>query len=184
MWSLKLMLQPLVKYFDFNGRARRSEYWLFFLFQILLSIIIGTISALSPIIGDSLDTITNLALLIPVIAVNVRRFHDIGQTGWWVLFPMAICLLALIVYVSVTGAQGFAGFSAINPSELENADYDTIMRTLTPLIPALAWIGIPTFIASLVTFIMNLKDGEPKTNQFGPDPKGRDTSSKTTGYFA
>ena len=63
------------KYATFTGRARRSEYWYWFLFSLLVGLFLGWI----PILG----WIISLALVIPGIAVFVRRMHDTGHSGWW-----------------------------------------------------------------------------------------------------
>ena len=61
----------------FEGRARRSEYWFFFLFSLILSVI--------PIV----NIIAGIALLIPGLSVAVRRLHDTGRTGWWLLLGLS-----------------------------------------------------------------------------------------------
>ena len=93
------------KYFDFKGRARRSEYWYFFLFVILVSFILSfaegfyygyTGQYFEDVI---LANIFYLFVLIPSIAVSVRCLHDIGRTGWWVLIsfiPIAGSIILLI----------------------------------------------------------------------------------------
>ena len=66
------------KYADFTGRASRSEYWWWFLFVVLVSAATGTIS-------DKLAAVFSLAVLLPGIAVSVRRLHDIDKSGWFLL---------------------------------------------------------------------------------------------------
>lgn len=72
------------QYATFSGRARRSEYWYFVLFQIIVGVVLGVLAL---IIGESLvkviDGIWTLATLIPGLAVVWRRFHDIGKSGAW-----------------------------------------------------------------------------------------------------
>ena len=89
-WYLKCFKQ----YADFNGRARRTEYWMFALFNVIfifLIIIIGTLlgSALlgdeGAILGAGLYVLYLLAMIIPSIAVGVRRLHDTGNSGWMLL---------------------------------------------------------------------------------------------------
>ena len=75
------------KYVDFNGRARRSEYWWFYLFCNIL------IFALT-LINDGLGTIGQLAVLLPGIAAGVRRMHDTNHSGWYLLIPIYNLILA------------------------------------------------------------------------------------------
>ncbi len=97
----------LSRYFDFNTRSSRSEYWYWVLFVVLLSIVTGVIDA---IIFDApiLRSLVTLGLLIPGIAVGVRRLHDIDRSGWWyliVLIPL-IGALVLIYWFVQPGTQG------------------------------------------------------------------------------
>lgn len=75
------------KYAIFAGRARRSEYWWWILFTVLLSVAVTLLGALLPISGSSvvLKFIMNVALFLPSLAVGIRRLHDIGKSGWWIL---------------------------------------------------------------------------------------------------
>ena len=66
------------KYATFEGRASRSEYWWFFLFNFLVSLGCGMIS-------DTLSGLFSLAVLLPSLAVGVRRLHDIDMSGWFLL---------------------------------------------------------------------------------------------------
>ncbi|MCX6181573.1 MAG: DUF805 domain-containing protein, partial [Bacteroidetes bacterium] len=95
---MKWYLEVLKKYAVFNGRARRSEYWYFFLFNIIISIVLGIIDGAAGLIisgsNGVLVTIYSLALLIPSIAVGVRRMHDVGKSGWFLLIPIYNIILA------------------------------------------------------------------------------------------
>ncbi|MEX2081893.1 MAG: DUF805 domain-containing protein, partial [Dehalococcoidia bacterium] len=87
------------KYAVFTGRARRREYWMFFLFNILIAVALGLIEGILSIAPESdesiLVTIYQLAILIPAIAVGVRRMHDTDHSGWWLLFPIVNLVLAV-----------------------------------------------------------------------------------------
>ena len=87
----------LKKYNDFNGRARRSEYWYFFLVNVLVTQGLNFINILifngSGLIGGLL-MLLNLAILVPSVAVAIRRMHDVGKRGWYALIPLYNLILA------------------------------------------------------------------------------------------
>ena len=87
-WYLKVLKQ----YADFNGRARRKEYWMFALINFLISFVIGFIGGIMEF--TLLGTIYSLAVFIPSIAVAVRRMHDVGKSGWFILIPIYNLILA------------------------------------------------------------------------------------------
>ena len=77
------------KYFDFKGRASRSEFWYFFLFYIITSFLVGwVIGSFVALLGGSVNvllvvlSVVFIALFIPALSVTVRRFHDFGVSGW------------------------------------------------------------------------------------------------------
>jgi len=94
------------KYADFNGRARRSEYWYFVLFNAVISLGVGLLAGLIGI--DWLTYIYSLAILVPSIAICVRRLHDIGKSGWWYFigFIPLIGAIWLIVLFCKEGDRG------------------------------------------------------------------------------
>ena len=73
------------KYVDFEGEASRSEFWWFFLFT-------GVVSFALAVVSNKLSGLFSLAVLVPFIAVTVRRLHDTNRSGWWVL----VCLLPVV----------------------------------------------------------------------------------------
>jgi len=88
------------KYVDFNGRARRSEYWFFCLFNILVSIVASVIDKAIGI--QIVSGIVSLALLLPGLAVCVRRLHDIGKRWPWILIafiPLVGEIILIIFFV-------------------------------------------------------------------------------------
>jgi uncharacterized membrane protein YhaH (DUF805 family) len=89
---MKYYLKALQNYATFKGRASRSEYWYFVLFNVIFSIVLGFVSGIVDL--PILYTIYSLALLIPSIAVAVRRMHDVGKSGWFVLIPIYDLILA------------------------------------------------------------------------------------------
>jgi len=110
-------LEALKKYAVFSGRARRKEYWFFALFYILFAIAIGFVDGLlgtvDPMSGiGTLGLIYSLAMLIPSLAVTVRRLHDTDRSGWMLLIALipligAIVLLVFMVFDSTPGQNRF-----------------------------------------------------------------------------
>ncbi len=96
-------IRVLQKYAVFSGRARRKEYWMFVLFNILINIGISIIEVLLGMVDFALISfLYGLFILIPSLAVTVRRLHDINQSGWWILFGLipiigGICLLVMML---------------------------------------------------------------------------------------
>lgn len=73
-------------YADFNGRARRKEYWMFTLGNLIVAVVIGVVAGL--IKFPLLVSLYGLAVVVPGLAVCVRRLHDIGKSGWWVFIGL------------------------------------------------------------------------------------------------
>jgi len=95
------------RYAKFSGRAGRPEYWYFSLIYILLALILtavdGIVGWYDPVSGVGLlSGILGLALLLPSTAVTVRRLHDTGRSGWWLLiaFIPVIGLVVLLVFLA------------------------------------------------------------------------------------
>jgi uncharacterized membrane protein YhaH (DUF805 family) len=92
--SMQWYIAVLKKYAEFSGRARRQEYWMFFLFNVLIAFamgfvlgLIGGILGIGTALSDPAAVIYSLGVLLPSIAVGVRRMHDIGRSGWWIIVP-------------------------------------------------------------------------------------------------
>jgi len=85
-------LKVLKQYADFNGRARRKEYWMFVLFNFIVGFLISITGGMMG--AEILYTIYSLAVIIPSIAVGVRRMHDVGKSGWYLLIPIYNFILA------------------------------------------------------------------------------------------
>ena len=92
-WYLTLMTQ---KYASFSGRARRTEYWMFFLVYFVIALVIGVVEGLLSI-GGYLTGIFALVHLLPSLGVTVRRLHDTGRSGWWILLSFIPIIGALVL---------------------------------------------------------------------------------------
>ena len=109
----------LSQYATFSGRARRSEYWYFTLFNALLGFVIGVIGAfLGETFTNILTVLVTLALLAPGLAVSVRRLHDIGKSGWALLFALipVVGWILIIVWACKDSEPGENQYGS-NPKE-------------------------------------------------------------------
>ena len=120
----------LNKYVDFKGRARRSEYWFFFLFTLLVSVILGFAEGylgIFPNINQSiLANIFALIVLLPAIGVGVRRLHDTNHSGWWYLLSIIpiIGFIILLIWLCKDSDEGDNRFGS-NPKYAESWCQDT-----------------------------------------------------------
>lgn len=92
---------PLKRYAEFGGRSRRKEFWFFILGYMLVLVALGILRAVSDTLGGILAAIFYLGIMVPYIAVFVRRLHDTDRSGWWILVP-----IANIVFVCMEGQRG------------------------------------------------------------------------------
>lgn len=93
-WYLKV----LKNYVGFSGRARRTEYWMFTLFSVIISLVLMLIEYLVGL-PQSLSSLYSLAVLLPSLGVSVRRLHDVGKSGWWLLLGLIPLIGAIILLV-------------------------------------------------------------------------------------
>ena len=128
------------KYVTFSGRATRSEFWWFFLFTILVNLAATSqASSFVPILLDGQDitenessyflnnffflylsTITSLILLLPSLAVAVRRLHDVGRSGWWILIAFTVIGIIPLLIWYVTDTKDEENVYGQNPKTEDN----------------------------------------------------------------
>ncbi|MGD0398925.1 MAG: DUF805 domain-containing protein [Syntrophobacteraceae bacterium] len=96
-------IEVLRKYAVFSGRARRKEYWMFFLFNMIIFCVLSVIEDILRIApqtnGSVLASIYALGILIPGIAVGVRRLHDTNRSGWWLLLALVPLIGSVVLIV-------------------------------------------------------------------------------------
>lgn len=141
---------PLKKYADFTGRARRKEYWSFVLLYIaafVLTSLVDRLAGLRGMIGPygPFTALLLLALLMPALAVGVRRLHDTGRSGWWLLAAYGPMILSMLLPL--------AG----------------IVQPMLAMI--LLWIAGAGTILLIVFLVL---EGTKGPNAYGPDPKSPD----------
>jgi uncharacterized membrane protein YhaH (DUF805 family) len=107
-WYLKVLRQ----YVDFAGRARRKEYWMFTLVNVIIALVLAILD--NVLTTGILGLVYSLAVLLPSLAVGVRRLHDTGRSGWWLLISL-IPLIGAIVLVVFFATDGEPQPNAYGP---------------------------------------------------------------------
>jgi uncharacterized membrane protein YhaH (DUF805 family) len=165
---MEWMILPLKRYAQFNGRSRRKEFWMWVLFQVLVGFALGIVDAVLGLGGHAtgttiaapgnvgaygnlrggiLSNIFSLAVLVPNIAVSVRRMHDTNRSGWWILLPM----IPLAIAFAATLGGAASGNLAV---------------TAVGGIAALAG-----FVCAILVLVWYCTAGTIGPNRFGNDPK-------------
>ncbi|MBQ6166427.1 MAG: DUF805 domain-containing protein [Muribaculaceae bacterium] len=156
------------KFIDFKGRARRSEFWWFMLFVLLVALLCSFLDGflsvfqgvfLGPVVGFSfIGLVEALVLFFPAIAVTFRRLHDTGRSGWW------------IGGVFILVAIGLIGMYFIKTYKLgETAAFSMWL----PIILAI-------FIIHIIVLISCVSDSHPGENKYGPSPKYQQSVKRTS----
>lgn len=122
---LNTYIEVAKKYMVFTGRSRRTEYWTFTLINIAIAFIISVLGSILGSIAGILATILGivsllftLAMLLPGIAVGIRRLHDTGRSGWWMLIGLVPLVGVLIlIYFLVLDSQPGSNQYGPNPKE-------------------------------------------------------------------
>jgi uncharacterized membrane protein YhaH (DUF805 family) len=101
--GVKWYIEVMRKYAVFSGRARRQEYWMFVLSNVIIVVFLGIIDGMADSDSEgsrsTLTTLYVLATLIPFLAVGVRRLHDTGRSGWWMLIGVIPIIGAIVLLI-------------------------------------------------------------------------------------
>lgn len=172
------MILPLKRYAQFSGRSRRKEYWMFVLFILLVNLgfvalmfaaggasIFAAMSSPDPTtmmagagivaIIYGLSLLFSLAILIPWLAVHVRRLHDTDRSGWWLLTPI-VPYFGILIF----------SFGSVFLLDGRFGDHASLGLGIVVLLCSLAWL-----VCSIVLIVFMCLDGTPGPNRFGADPK-------------
>jgi|LakMenEpi03Aug12_release.lakeMendotaPanAssembly.Ray.scaffolds.fasta_scaffold582020_2 uncharacterized membrane protein YhaH (DUF805 family) len=109
------MFMPLKRYAEFDGRSRRKEFWMFFLLQVGIGIAFGILFLVAAQVSQTLgllvqgvNGLVSLGLLIPGIAVSIRRLHDQDKSGWFILLAFIPCagIFIMLFFMLQEGTPG------------------------------------------------------------------------------
>tara|TARA_Y100001970_G_scaffold149128_1_gene183018 strand:+ start:751 stop:1272 length:522 start_codon:yes stop_codon:yes gene_type:complete len=158
----------ITNYFNFSGRARRKEYWMFYLFSMIIYILAMILDFALGInysfnngyyeqsLGyGPIYTIVGLFHFIPMYSITVRRLHDSDRTGWWFFGPILAMLSAVLIFAMMAGMS-----------------YSMNIRLLMYIGGIIAIVGYIGSIGVLIaSFVFMFFDGTKGDNRFGPSNK-------------
>ncbi len=159
MTPIDWALLPLKKYADFSGRAPRAEYWWYAVASGILGGLMEFVDGPlgGPVVGvyGPVSLMVTFGLLIPGLAVTVRRLHDIGRSGWWALLNGASYVFVAAGLLMSSPEQMFESsrFQGFSPGAL--------------IAIVLVWLGI-----AITMLVFMVTQGTKGTNGYGPDPYG------------
>lgn len=114
-------LAVLKKYVEFTGRASRKEYWMFVLFNVIISVALSILGML--VAGQNgqsaLTSLYSLAVFLPSLGVTVRRLHDTGRSGWWILIGL-VPLVGWLILLYFTIQDSHPGTNEYGPNPKES----------------------------------------------------------------
>lgn len=111
---MKWYIKAVKNYAGFDGRAHRTEFWMFSLISLIISIVLGLVDyafgfgglSESAFASGPLESLYSLVILLPSLAVGARRLHDIGRSGWWQLLVLTIIgIILLIIWWAMAGKK-------------------------------------------------------------------------------
>lgn len=175
----------LRKYATFKGRARRSEYWWFMLFFTIVAIlpmlpivvlawldessVIDIESGLMPALALLLVLLAGLGfialcvLIVPTIAVQIRRLHDIGRSGWWFGVSLILGLMTIVIPFCIFGGN------AMELGEIEQ--FGEAFRVSTFAGISLLLFDVANWVLALIIIVFSLYDSQRGENRYGLSPK-------------
>lgn len=153
------------KYATFTGRARRSEFWYWYLFTV----IVGLFTQLFGLFGlGFVSTVVSLGLFIPNLAVSVRRLHDVGRSGWWLLVSVIPCVVMITSLVAMLGDMlvPVAMGESYSPEALASMMSDSAGPVVVYLLSLFA-----ALVGVVMLIVWFAKDSQAGVNQYGENPK-------------
>lgn len=160
------------KYFDFKGRARRSEFWWFVLFVIVVSSALSYFGLLFPWIGYVSLAFT-IAVFIPELAALCRRLHDTNHGSWWA----ALLALLLVGYygsfASILGSNFGEIASSNNMEDMMGMAQEMAnsIQASPGLATTMAVCSLGALVVAIILIIFTVKDSHWGENKYGPSPK-------------
>jgi len=142
--------------FSFEGRTRRSHFWIGWLICLGAGVVAGWI----PLIGF----VISIALIWPNLAITVKGLHDMGQSGWLIAIPWVVSIVGIFVAVGMIGVSALS-----NTAALEREDPAAILALVGP---AIGLFGLLLLVNLGFLLWIGLSEGQRGDNRYGSNPKG------------
>ena len=148
----------------FSGRARRPDYWWFFLFVFAGAFVLSLVQMALGMTGNWLVRLFQLATLVPFLAVGWRRLQDTGRPGWYLLVPVAIVVTSAIMVGSLSASMMQGGFGTMMPGEMP-------MGRMQGQGGLFALLAVAQLFAGIVIIWWMSRPSQRGENRFGPEPR-------------
>lgn len=169
---MKWYILAIKNYATFTGRARRKEFWMFVLFNIIFGLVaklLDDVFGLSfdktgMMNGGILNMLYSLFVLVPTLSLTVRRFHDIGKSGWIYFRFVLVSIIATIIWITIVVVKLVQLGVSLDPEDID-------FTMLKPaIVPTLVY-GLTMLVVGVWSLILMVRDSQPGTNKYGPNPK-------------
>ncbi len=170
---MKWYLMVIKKYTVFSGRSRRKEFWMFILFDIIFIIAARILDEMLGLNysgsgrfgGGYIGLLYSLFILVPSISVTVRRFHDIGKSGWVYFRFMLAAMLGVFIYIFALVYSAIK--SGVFKGGFDGFDMETIAQFVIPTLIFILFI----LVIGVWQLVLLVRDSQPGANKYGPNPK-------------
>ena len=169
MSPVESVVTCLKKCFVFKGRARRSEFWWYILFYLIVYAAFSWLGVFAPALAV-VGSVCLLLLIIPQFAAVTRRMHDTSHSGWWILAIFILFLFYLVSAIALVAPLGVDMFDITDPMEMVMAMTDSVQAhpILATIMSMSSLLGL---LLLIITLVFAIKDSHWSKNKYGPSPK-------------
>ena len=170
MEPVEAVMTCLQKFFDFRGRARRREYWWFFLFTFIVSWVFSFLGNMMTPVFTYIGLFIGLLLWIPSLAALTRRLHDRNHSGWWVV-AMFVCTLVAYGSFAVMLAPHMSALMGEGDNMAMMLIIADAVQEMPQAMAVAAVAGVCYFILFVITLVFAVQDSHWNENKYGTSPK-------------
>ena len=169
MSPVESVVTCLKKFFDFKGRARRSEFWWYILFYYIVSTAFSWMGNFVPVLSV-VGLVISTALFIPQFSAVTRRMHDTNHSGWWIFVIFVLVVFYIVSLVALLAPLGINMLEITDPMAMATEMVD-VVQAHPVLATVMSFSSLLSMILLIVTLVFAIKDSDWKENKYGPSPK-------------